>query len=115
MKKIIRGAVYYVDFTPNIGHEQGGFRPAVIIQKDTGNKFSETTIVVPISTRQTGYKKQPTHVDISTLKKIRPKSIVLLEQIKTIDKSRLKGYICDLSEQEMSKIDEAICVSLGLK
>lgn len=114
MKKIYRGAVYYIDFAPNIGSEQGGLRPAVIIQNDTGNKYSSTTIIAPITTKNMGYKKQPTHVEVKTLENIRPNSIILLEQIKTVDISRLKGYICGLSEQEMEEINVAIKISLGL-
>lgn len=115
MKKIIRGSIFYADLNPIIGSEQQGFRPVLILQNDIGNKYSPTTMIAPITTKEYKGRKQPTHVSIDQLNKIRPNSIILLEQIRTIDKSRLKGYVCNLDEKEMLKVEKAIKVSLGLK
>lgn len=115
MKKIIRGSIFYADLNPIIGSEQKGFRPVLILQNDVGNRFSPTTMIAPITTKEYDGKKQPTHVSVRVLNKIRPNSIILLEQIRTIDKSRLKGYVCDLSDADMKKVEKAIAISLGLK
>lgn len=115
MKKIIRGSIFYADLDPIIGSEQNGFRPVLILQNDIGNKFSPTTMIAPITTKEYSGKKQPTHVSVKALEKIRPNSIILLEQIRTIDKSRLKGYVCDLSDEDMKMVDKAIKVSLSIK
>ncbi len=115
MKSIIKGAIFYADLNPVIGSEQNGLRPVLIIQNDKGNKFSPTTMIAPITTKYYKERKQPTHVEIKQFKKIRPNSIILLEQIRTIDKSRLKGYVCNLDDEDMEKVEKAIRVSLGLK
>ena len=113
MKEITRGAIFYADLDPIIGSEQQGFRPVLILQNDIGNKHSPTTIIAPISTKNYTGKYLPTHIKVTQFNKIRPNSIVLLEQIRTIDKQRLKGYICNLSEMDMNKIEKAILISLG--
>lgn len=115
MKKIIRGSIFYADLDPIVGSEQKGYRPVLILQNDIGNKFSPTTMIAPITTKEYNGTKQPTHVTVEVLDKIRPNSIILLEQIRTIDKSRLKGYVCDISTNDMKLVEEAIKVSLGLK
>ena len=115
MKKIIRGAIFYADLGEIMGSEQQGFRPVLILQNNVGNKYSPTTVIAPISTKEYKGRKQPTHVGIKQFKKIRPNSIILLEQIRTIDKSRLKGYVCDLDEDDMKTVEKAIKIALGLK
>lgn len=115
MKKIFRGAIYYVDLSPIIGSEQGGYRPVVIIQNNKGNKESPTTIIAPITKKNYVGKRYPTHVSIKQFNKIRPDSIVMLEQIRVIDKSRLKGYITNVDESDMKKINNAIKISLEIK
>ena len=104
-----RGDVYYADLPPVVGSEQSGCRPVLIIQNDIGNKFSPTVIVAVI-TSQLKSKQLPTHVEVSLEKP----SIVLLEQIKTLDKRRLKSYLCTLSEDKMREIDRALQVSLEI-
>jgi mRNA interferase MazF len=108
--KVKRGEVYYVDLTPNKGSEQGGLRPCVIVQNDIGNTYSPTTIIVPLTT---AVKKQlPTHRALGYTLGV--KGIVLCEQIRVIDKSRLKNRLCTLSADLMAKIDETVKVALGL-
>ena len=107
--KVKRGQVYYADLSPVIGSEQGGMRPVVIIQNDIGNTYSPTTIVACITSAQTK-SKLPTHIDIPLFKD----SIILLEQLKTIDKRRLKNLLAQVSEDTMAQVDNAIKISLGV-
>lgn len=110
---IKRGEIYYADLSPVVGSEQGGVRPVLIIQNDVGNKFSPTVIVAAI-TSQLSKAKIPTHVELSAKEYKLPKdSVVLLEQIRTIDKRRLKEKISALDNQKMRAINLAILVSLG--
>jgi len=109
-----RGDIFYADLRPVIGSEQGGIRPILIVQNDIGNKYSPTVICVSI-TSQINKAKLPTHIEIdkihSTL--IRD-SVILLEQIRTIDKKRLREKICRLDEETMERVNHALLVSLGL-
>ncbi len=109
---IKRGEVYYADLHGSIGSEQGGIRPVVIVQNDKGNRFSKTCIVAPISTKLSK-PPIPTHVMIPSIS-LQRVSMVLLEQIRTIDKQRLGAWICSLDSLTIEKIDIAIKVSLGL-
>ena len=113
MKKIIRGGLFYADLDPIIGSEQNGVRPVLILQNDIGNKYSPTVLIAPISTKKD--KLLPTHVLIKQFDKLRHDSIVMLEQIRVIDKSRLRGYVCDLDDTNMKTVDKAMKVALGLK
>lgn len=113
MNDIKRGEIYYADLSPVVGSEQGGVRPVLILQNDTGNQHSPTTIVAAITSRQTK-SKLPTHVEINT-DGLKSKSIVLLEQIRTIDKSRLTERIGKLDKDTMGKVDHAIITSFGIK
>lgn len=106
-----RGDVYYADLNPVFGSEQGGMRPVVIIQNDIGNQFSGTVIVAPVTSKNK--KNIPTHVWAGN--HLNFGTIILLEQIRTIDKARLKDFRCHLSEEIMSKVDKALKLSLGLK
>ena len=110
-----RGDMFYADLSPVIGSEQGGIRPVVIIQNDIGNKHSPTVIAAAI-TSQTGKNKLPTHIEIgSTNNGLKSDSVVLTEQIRTIDKSRLKEKIGHIDDKiVMSKINNALGVSFGL-
>lgn len=110
---MIRGEVYYVDFTSAFGSEQGGNRPCVVIQNDTGNIHSGTTIVAPMTTRTK--KRLPTHVPISSEDRLlHPSTIILLEQIRVVDKQRVGNYVCRLCDETMEKVDKAIEISLTL-
>lgn len=109
-----RGEIYYTDLSPVIGSEQGGIRPVLVIQNDIGNRYSPTIIIAAI-TSQINKAKLPTHIEISALEYGLPKdSVILLEQIRTIDKRRLKEKIGFLSLETMKKVDEALQVSFGL-
>ena len=114
MKKIVRGAIYYADLDPTVGSEEKGCRPVVILQNNIGNKFSTTTLIAPISTKNYKGMTQPTHIEIKQLENIRPGLILLLEQIRTIDKVRIKGFIDYLNEEQMKMVDKALMISLGL-
>lgn len=106
-----RGEVYFADLDPAVGSEQGGFRPVVIIQNDIGNTFSTTTIAA--LTTNTRHSWMPTHVSISCDNEPLRDSVAMLEQLRTIDKSRLKSYVGRLSEMTMKKIDSALSISVG--
>ncbi|GAA0351748.1 type II toxin-antitoxin system PemK/MazF family toxin [Bacillus horti] len=109
-----RGDVYFADLSPVVGSEQGGVRPVLIVQNDIGNRFSPTVIVAAI-TAQIQKAKLPTHVEINAKDyDFDRDSVILLEQIRTIDKQRLTDKITHLDEAMMAKVDEAIQISLGL-
>jgi mRNA interferase MazF len=109
-----RGDIYYANLSPVVGSEQGGHRPVLVIQNDVGNKYSPTVIVAAI-TSQISKAKLPTHVEISAKQfNLDKDSVILLEQLRTIDKRRLKEKVTHLSEEIMTKVDEATRISLGL-
>lgn len=111
---IRRGDVYYADLRPVIGSEQGGIRPVLIIQNDVGNKHSPTVICAAITSRM-NKAKLPTHVELeaSTSHMVKD-SVILLEQLRTIDKKRLKDKVCHLDAPVLKKIDSALKISLEL-
>ncbi|TFE27201.1 type II toxin-antitoxin system PemK/MazF family toxin [Cohnella luojiensis] len=109
-----RGDVFYADLSPVVGSEQGGVRPVLIIQNDIGNRFSPTVIVAAI-TAQIQKAKLPTHVEIEAKNHgMERDSVILLEQIRTIDKQRLTDKITHLDDETMRKVDEALQISVGL-
>ena len=109
-----RGDIYYADLRPVIGSEQGGIRPVLIIQNDVGNKHSPTIICAAITSKM-NKAKLPTHIELSTEKYDMDKdSVVLLEQLRTIDKKRLKDKVCHLDAQIMQKVNRALMISLEL-
>lgn len=114
MRDIKRGQIYYADLSPTVGSEQGGVRPVLIIQNDIGNKYAPTVIVAIITTRKTK-AKLPTHIWLSVADGFKANSMVELEQLRTIDKSRLKKYIGEVQEGEQRLIDEALKISLAIK
>lgn len=110
-----RGEVYFADLSPVVGSEQGGIRPVLILQNDIGNRFSPTVIVAAI-TAQIQKAKLPTHVEIDAERYgFDRNSVILLEQIRTLDKTRLTDRITKVDNEMMLKIDHALEVSLGLK
>ena len=109
-----RGDIFYADLSPVVGSEQGGVRPVLIVQNDTGNRHSPTVIAAAI-TSQTGKARLPTHISVSPLSCGLPKeSIILLEQVRTLDKRRLREKMGRLDENVMKQVDAAIAVSFGL-
>lgn len=109
-----RGDIYYADLSPVVGSEQGGLRPVLIIQNDVGNRYSPTVIAAAITSRM-GKNRLPTHIDIHADQVgLAKDSVVLLEQIRTLDKRRLKEKMGHLDERMMVQINSAIAVSFGL-
>ena len=109
-----RGDIYYADLSPVVGSEQGGLRPVLIIQNDVGNRYSPTVIAAAITSRM-GKNRLPTHIDIHADKVgLAKDSVVLLEQIRTLDKRRLKEKMGHLDDRLMSEVNTAIAVSFGL-
>ncbi len=109
-----RGDIYYADLSPVVGSEQGGIRPVLIIQNDIGNKYSPTVIATAI-TSQINKAKMPTHIEIDANEYgLSKDSVVLAEQIRTIDKQRLKEKIGHLDERLMNQVNEALEISFGL-
>ena len=109
-----RGEIYYADLSPVVGSEQGGIRPVLIVQNDVGNRHSPTVIAAAITSRREK-AKLPTHTAIRDFEGLNKDSIILLEQIRTIDKKRLQEYIGMLSESEMARVDKALAISVALE
>ena len=109
-----RGDIFYADLSPVVGSEQGGVRPVLIVQNDTGNRHSPTVIAAAI-TSQTDKARLPTHISLAAMSCGLPKdSVVLLEQIRTLDKRRLREHMGRVDETMMKQVDTAIAVSFGL-
>ncbi len=108
-----RGDVYYADLSPIVGSEQGGVRPVLILQNDVGNKYSQTVIVSAI-TSQLNKAKLPTHISLEANSGLSKNSVVLLEQIRTIDKQRLKEKIGHIDEGTMKQVNDALSISFGM-
>lgn len=115
MSMVKRGDIYFADLSPVVGSEQGGMRPVLIVQNDTGNKHSPTVIAAAI-TSQTGKARLPTHIELNANSVgLSRSSVILLEQIRTIDKSRLRERMGRLDEATMTAVDNALAVSFGLE
>lgn len=112
-KDIRRGDIYYAQLDPVLGSEQGGLRPVLVIQNDEGNKHSPTVIAAPVTSRKVR-NYQPTHVQIPHRFNLPQRSTALLEQIRALDKCRLRNFVARLDYETMCVIDEAISISLGL-
>lgn len=111
---ISRGDIFYADLSPVVGSEQGGFRPVLVVQNDVGNKYSPTVIIAAI-TSQLSKAKLPTHIELKKDKyNLLKDSVVLLEQIRTLDKRRLVNKISSLDELVMQQVDVAMMISLGI-
>jgi len=109
-----RGEIYYADLSPVIGSEQGGIRPVLIVQNDVGNKYSPTVIAAAITSRS-DKAKLPTHIELHAENcGLAKDSVVLLEQVRTIDKKRLKEKMGELTLEDMNHVDSAISISFGL-
>jgi len=109
-----RGDIYYADLSPVVGSEQGGIRPVLIVQNDVGNRFSPTVIAAAITSRK-GKTDLPTHIRLQAVGSgLAKDSIVLLEQIRTLDKQRLRERMGQLDEASMNRVDQALQVSFGL-
>ena len=112
--EINRGDIYYADLSPVVGSEQGGIRPVLVIQNDVGNKYSPTVIIAAI-TSQLSKAKLPTHIELNKEKyHLLKDSVVLLEQIRTLDKRRLKDKVSSIDNLTMQQVDIAVMISLGI-
>ena len=110
-----RGEIYYADLSPVVGSEQGGMRPVLIVQNDVGNRYSPTVIAAAITSQQ-NKARLPTHIEIEARTYgLSKNSIVLLEQVRTLDKRRLRERMGCLDEKAMQRVDGAIAISLGLR
>ncbi|MFR8951549.1 type II toxin-antitoxin system PemK/MazF family toxin [Faecalibacterium prausnitzii] len=112
--KYLRGDIYYADMEPHIGSEQGGTRPVVVLQNDVGNRYAPTLIVATVTSRTEKKKYQPTHVLIAHNTAFEKPSVVQLEQIFTIDKSRVQRFLGRLTQDEMQEIEKGVVSSLDL-
>jgi len=111
---IVRGEIYYADLSPVVGSEQGGIRPVLVIQNNIGNKYSPTIIIAAITSQLTK-AKLPTHIELNKDKyNLVKDSVVLLEQIRTLDKRRLRDRISKVDDSTMQSIDVALMISLGV-
>lgn len=114
MRKYLRGDIYYANLNPVVDSEQAGCRPVLIIQNDVGNRYGRTVIVASLSTKSEHKAKLPTHCYIQNGDFLKEPSVVLLEQLRTIDKCRLNGYVGSLDKASMKEVDHALAVSVGL-
>ena len=112
-KAIRRGDLFYADLNPVIGSEQGGIRPVLVIQNDVGNHFSPTVVAAAITSRK-AKNSLPTHILLENVPGLAPTSLLLLEQLRTIDRKRLRGYIGRISKEKMLEIDAALAISIGI-
>ena len=114
MKKVIKGDIYYADLNPTKGDELGGIKPVLILQNNISNIDSKTTIVAPITTLKDNELKEYTHIAIRQFDKIRANSVVMLEQVRVIDKNRLKGYVGLLEEEQMNEVNKMLRLTFDI-
>ena len=114
-KTIRRGDIYYAELNPVVGSEQGGTRPVLIISNNMGNRHSPTVIIAAITSRVQTTSKLPTHTAVNDFEGLDKDSVVLLEQIRTVDKKRLKQYMGMMPTETMARVDKALAISISLK
>ena len=114
-RTIRRGDIYYAELNPVVGSEQGGTRPVLIISNDTGNRHSPTVIIAAITGKTQTKAKLPTHTEVKEVEGLDRDSIILLEQIRTIDKKRLKSHMGTMPDNIMARVDKALAISISLK
>ena len=112
-KAIRRGDLFYADLNPVVGSEQGGIRPVLVIQNDVGNHFSPTVVAAAITSRK-AKNSLPTHILLENVPGLAPTSLLLLEQLRTIDRKRLRGCIGRISKEKMLEVDAALAISIGI-
>lgn len=112
-KAIRRGDLFYADLNPVVGSEQGGIRPVLVIQNDVGNHFSPTVVAAAITSRK-AKNSLPTHILLENVPGLAPTSLLLLEQLRTIDRKRIRGYIGRISKEKMLEVDAALAISIGI-
>ena len=114
-RTIRRGDIYYAELNPVVGSEQGGTRPVLIISNNMGNRHSPTVIIAAITGKAQTKAKLPTHTEVKNFEGLDRNSIVLLEQIRTVDKKRLKQYMGMMTAETMARVDKALAISISLK
>lgn len=114
MKNIFKGNMYYANLDPVIGSEEGSSRPVVVVQNNVGNKYSPTVLVAPISSKKDGRTKIPTHIELKATNKIKHDSIILVEQVRVIDKTRLLSFLERLEYQKIKQLDVALIAAFGI-
>ena len=112
-KAIRRGDLFYADLNPVVGSEHGGIRPVLVIHNDVGNRFSPTVVAAAITSRK-AKNSLPTHILLENVPGLAPTSLLLLEQLRTIDRKRLRGYIGRISKEKMLEVDAALAISIGI-
>lgn len=112
-KAIRRGDLFYADLNPVVGSEQGGIRPVLVVQNNVGNHFSPTVVAAAITSRK-AKNRLPTHILLENVPGLAPTSLLLLEQLRTIDRKRLRGYIGRISKEKMLEVDAALAISIGI-
>ncbi|MEG1313845.1 MAG: type II toxin-antitoxin system PemK/MazF family toxin [Bacilli bacterium] len=115
MNNIYKGNLYYADLEPVIGSEQGGIRPVLIVSNNIGNRYSSTVIIVPLTSKVESKMNLPTHVVINAFEKIRCDSIALVEQVRVVDKQRLKSFLGRLPSNQLMEVDKSLIVVFGMK
>ncbi|MDO5569795.1 MAG: type II toxin-antitoxin system PemK/MazF family toxin [bacterium] len=114
MEEFYRGSIYYADLDPGIGSEQSGIRPVLVVQNDIGNINSPTTIIAPLTDAKNNKNILPTHIKLKAMDYMKYDSIILLEQIRAIDKGRLKNFVSILSDKKMGEVNRALQIALDL-
>ena len=112
-KAIRRGTLFYADLDPVVGSEQGGTRPVLVLQNNVGNSFSPTVVTAAITSRR-DKTNLPTHVSLENVPGLAPTSLLLLEQLRTIDRKRLRGYIGCINKEKMLEVNAALAISVGI-
>lgn len=115
MDNIYKGNLYYADLEPVIGSEQGGIRPVLIVSNNIGNRYSSTVIIVPLTSKVENKMGLPTHVVIKAFEKIRCDSIALVEQVRVVDKQRLRSFLGRLPSNQLMEVDKSLIVVFGMK
>lgn len=114
MEEFYRGSIYYADLDPSIGSEQCGIRPVLVVQNDIGNINSPTTIIAPLTDANNNKNILPTHVKLNATDYMKYDSIILLEQVRAVDKVRLKNFVSILSDKKMEEVNRALKIALDL-
>ena len=115
MNNVFKGNLYYADLEPVIGSEQGGIRPVLVVSNNIGNRYSSTVIIAPLTSRVESKMELPTHIFIKSFDKIKVDSIILVEQVRVVDKQRLKSFLGKLPPNQLIEVDKSLIVAFGMK
>ena len=112
---IKKGEIYYANLDPIIGSEQNGTRPVVVVQNNLGNKYSPTVLIAPLTSKSKKKNYLPTHIEIKSNEKITHDSLILLEQVRVLDKTRLISFLCSLNEEEINLVNKSLKDTFDIK